>query len=425
MKQRKWVRFVSVILAAAVLVSLFAIPAFAEKAKTYQNYLPLGDSITAACFFSDYNYQNENRWVSASFPALVKEQLGAENALTGNFQGGKSAWRSCEIRLMLDDSYTNYYQEHATGYLNMIANELSLPENKDILPMRAGYRNAIRNADLITLQFANNDVMTNTFYEMMCYFDACSDHPAYSILSQLIHSLLKQNAANVTEGNQPKIAITGIDFSVCTLRAIFDKATDLGFYDEVLELFITKLDASYRRFCKNWDVIVAKVRELNPNADLVVLGMYNPVSNYLGEIGEIAVTPVVHSVNYYLQYGSAEAVHYTFADLSGFDPKDTCFEGLHPNAAGHQYIADQVMKAIGSIRHCSHTHTYTLFAKKATMFEMGYTGDVFCADCGLQLEQGKITSFVGDIPLPRAMTTITITAVLKVVAAIIRSLNLK
>ena len=114
------------------------------------------------------------------------------------------------------------------------------------------------------------------------------------------------------------------------------------------------------------------IHEINPNADIYVIGLYNPMSEATLskdipiKIGK-ALDPVMMSLNLYLAQLNPAKRYYTYVDafntsvlgtisLADFMGSDMNLAGMgdytmyiHPNDAGHAYIGAQVLKAIPDV----------------------------------------------------------------------------
>ena len=115
-------------------------------------------------------------------------------------------------------------------------------------------------------------------------------------------------------------------------------------------------------------VLAAKVRELmskchdrNPYATVVVVGVYNPMTNVsLVENGNLKlaalVQPTVDIMNQFLKYGCPYADWYRFApvpnvttwpmSLIGGDFASEVITKVHPTKVGHSYMADQILSVL-------------------------------------------------------------------------------
>ena len=126
------------------------------------------------------------------------------------------------------------------------------------------------------------------------------------------------------------------------------------------------------KFNTNYPAIINLIHEINPNADIYVIGLYNPLSDTAIsddipiKIGN-ALDPVMMSLNLYLAQLNPAKKYYTYVDafntsvigtitLTSLVGKDMNLAGMgdytmniHPNEKGHAYIADQVLKAIPDV----------------------------------------------------------------------------
>ena len=117
----------------------------------------------------------------------------------------------------------------------------------------------------------------------------------------------------------------------------------------------------YTNFRENWDAITGKLLQLNPNAKIIVVGMYNPIKEIkltdvnLIKLGQ-AADAITLAYNTYMQSQSKHADDYTYVDISDVElftqpailtsGLDTTTIDVHPTKNGHKYIAQQILKAL-------------------------------------------------------------------------------
>ena len=174
----------------------------------------------------------------------------------------------------------------------------------------------IRNADLITVQLGMCDI----FYR------------AYRIVS---------NGGMLADG---------MSFDLSSVDAI--KA--------LVETAIGEIKNGFENFKAQYPILLEKIIELNPNADIVIVGAFNLVNqltitdDLLMPIGDI-ITAITDSMNV-LYAKWAKEYNVKFADITNTetqatendwsllgDFKDNTFTGTHPTQKGYDYIVRQIL----------------------------------------------------------------------------------
>lgn len=282
-------------LALVMMVTVFATAASAATASTvrkYSVYLNLGDSIAAGYSMPNYSTSKRKVSVKGSYGQLLSKDILADTYYPYAQQG----FRTSEIRMLLDNSYngddlTDDEVKTATG---------GYATKAKLKKQRTQYQNAVKKADLITLDIGFNDVWL-------------------PLVSASNENIIMKPAAYT------KAALT-----------------------------------YFAEFKANYKAILEKIYALNPDVTVVAVGSYNPCKDwdypagsgiYVGRL----LNPVYSSMNEYKKsftdtYGSTK---YKFCDVSdvevrtdstseltgnGFDP--------HPTAAGHKYIEKQILSVL-------------------------------------------------------------------------------
>jgi len=359
---RKTRKILAALLAMVMAMSVFCLTAFAGEKKTYTAYTFFGDSVTAAAGLPSYytffvynpetgKYEGtaEGQRVLGSYPDLVAQGVGINNGLENYYNESHSGWRTSEVRELLDPDYYNDDGEVAKALSLAMANGKAIadPQNPEL---REDVREEIAASDLITLDLGSNDIqlpIIMTLYSVMNP-TASEDYKAW-----MIEKLLqKYGSASELINNlaQTVASLHGVEFALEQIA----KATLTGLH----------------KFNTNYPVIIDKILEINPTADIYVIGLYNPLSDTLIsedlpiKIGKI-LDPMIQGMNLYLSQLNPARGHYTYVDAFNtavlgtinvselFTGGGLSAEGMgeytlyvHPSLEGHAYIADQVLKAI-------------------------------------------------------------------------------
>ena len=359
---RKTRKILAALLAMVMAMSVFCLTAFAGEKKTYTAYTFFGDSVTAAAGLPSYytffvynpetgKYEGtaEGQRVLGSYPDLVAQGVGINNGLENYYNESHSGWRTSEVRELLDPDYYNDDGEVAKALSLAMANGKAIadPQNPEL---REDVREEIAASDLITLDLGSNDIQLPIIMTLYSVLNptASEDYKAW-----MIEKLLqKYGSASELINNlaQTVASLHGVEFALEQIA----KATLTGLH----------------KFNTNYPVIIDKILEINPTADIYVIGLYNPLSDTLIsedlpiKIGKI-LDPMIQGMNLYLSQLNPARGHYTYVDAFNtavlgtinvselFTGGGLSAEGMgeytlyvHPSLEGHAYIADQVLKAI-------------------------------------------------------------------------------
>ncbi|WP_110932576.1 GDSL-type esterase/lipase family protein [Paenibacillus bouchesdurhonensis] len=108
------------------------------------------------------------------------------------------------------------------------------------------------------------------------------------------------------------------------------------------------LEQSVSQASMRLGAIADKIRETNPEAQLVYISLYNPFSDLPGmrEIGDEAVSRWNHIVTNILRERERTLVVPTFDLFTYNSQKYLASDHFHPNGAGYQIIAERMMQGI-------------------------------------------------------------------------------
>ena len=303
----------AVLLVLTLLASTFVCFASAEKEYfAYEKYVLLGDSVASG--HDDILYEpTEFMRIEGSYAALVADAVGAElipMACPG--------FRTMEIRYMLEDDFTDIDDYLFYGTMDKEV-------MKSRIPM---YRENIADADLITLGVGGNDFGT--------------------ILTWIVADIMEENGMNPTL----VAALRKLGGEAGELGETIDKVVDLAntmkALPDLLQVVPPALAIGLNRFFTNWNIMIEDIYALNPDATLLVIGMFdNAVKSEEdlvvdeAEAAKINIGQmIVDMANIPMKEG-AKKYGYTFVDTTG-----TICVTYHPTPAGHQHIADLILEAL-------------------------------------------------------------------------------
>ena len=252
-----------------------------------------------------------------SYPVLVAEALGAD--LT---QLAMSSMRAEELRFLLDDTYTgdaytdwrfcdtaNYPEKNSANWFvgagRLLAGDNTLEPEKAVAALRKAYKDAITEADYITV-----DIGVNNFG---VYVSGKLSDPTLNWENDL--SLIDPAlAANYEEG---KAYVKG-------LIAQYAPEIDATLADMPLDMddFVDTLAYALVGFCTNFDVIMEKIHELNPDATVVAVSIQNLMAGLELALPGMDPAPfgeifgaLINAANIYMAVGSPYADQYYCADV--------------------------------------------------------------------------------------------------------------
>ena len=302
-------RIVSLLLAAAMLV-LLAVPAFAEDGHAY-TYVALGDSITAGIGLPDAVYQKNGSFYDVS----------------GNYHGYSG---DCYVAKVADALGLD--RDHAINYgmpalmsnnlLELVQTGATHSDNADYtLP---GLREELQTADLITVQIGSNDVLM----PLMGAVAAATGGKAFKLLLPMLEGNFRE--INADSLNTLREGLQALDLTAEERKATL----------RLLDSGIAELCSQSRTSTlANIEATVQELQALNPNAQIILLGYYNPVP-----LMPTLINPFVDHFRTLNRALQELAGRYGVTYVS-----TTCTavaNDAHPTACGHKYLARQILKAL-------------------------------------------------------------------------------
>ena len=295
-------RIVSLLLAAAMLV-LLAVPAFAEDGHAY-TYVALGDSITTGVGLKDTHFsstaksydvqENYHDYSKDCYVARVADALGLDRDHAVNY--GMPAAMSSNI---LDLVRTGSTASGVAYY--------DLPT----------LRQELADADLITLLIGSND----TVLQLMGAMGKATNGKATKLLIPLLTGTMRElNLQTLKKG------LENLDLTPEELKAAL-KLLDSGM-EEIC-------DQTRDQTVANVEQILQELRALNPDAQIILVGYYNPLP-FLPTYGR-HFRLLNRSVKALAQQYGADYVSIPYTSIAN--------DG-HPTVCGHKYIARQILKAV-------------------------------------------------------------------------------
>ena len=341
-------KIINLITAASLLVGAFGFTATNVAAsdildkpeeKADFNYVSLGASNVSGYGLNGYNFdfvydrpleiQNENRYgykmnTPGSYPVLINEALS--DTYNVNFaQMAISGMRAEDLRFLLDDGYSGdaytdywFYDINGDGFSSnnfhyagvyewQARKEAGLPgydhspsESELLETLRDEYREAIAEADLITIDIGMNNFGT---------------YLSNALAQDMFSSDLSNTSRYADEYYQlAKTYAMGI---------ISEMGGSVDFADDGMELILDTVAYALIGYCLSLDKALGEIYELNPDVEIVVVGVQNILHGVDAKLGDDMVFPlgdffgyIVNAANLYSAVLSPYSDRYYFANVS-------------------------------------------------------------------------------------------------------------
>ena len=337
MKKHCVVRSVLALLLVISMIAGFAVlPASAAEAKAY-NYVSIGASntngyglrgyiteeeingiVSGTLNKDDVNVYGYHRCPEGSYPDLVADYLKTLGGTVNHEQLAMSSMRAEEVRVLLDndyygDKYTSwrFIKDDGSGWFNKA-------EPAGLEALRKSYQTAVANADLITLDIGWHNFGVYVCNRLTSYLERGAEGASFEAdLTKVLGEGSEEVADEIVQYIMDEVS------GLLTLMGGGLAEEDLHF---ICETFAYALVG----YIVNFDIIVGKIYDANPDVDLVVLGIQNllhgaeivvgedtlPLGNVYGEIVSMA--------NVYISEMSPYADKYMFT-MTGNDDHVTTF----------------------------------------------------------------------------------------------------
>ncbi len=324
---KKTRKLLAILLTLALVLSFTSVFAFAaKKPKTYSKYdinkdgkvvyTVLGDSIAAG--YSLPGFVEDSKWkaswpvVDGSYPQYVGQAIGANKI----YQDAHIGLRSHDLRYLLCEDYPG---DIAVGWRVPTTDNYRTVDPAGLAEVRKQYYNHIKKADVITLGIGINDL---------------------TIPSGILDNV---------QGENLNLALAFWGDMLGNAYKLVDNAAYMAQVSTLLIGF-------YRQYVTNFNAIIQKIKEINPNAKLLVIGYYNAAQDAFikgalpVDIGAL-VTPFIDLFNSHAA-GAAAGNGYTYVKMEHIDTLfcDRTSPGYlndnHPTAYGHQQMANAILAAL-------------------------------------------------------------------------------
>ncbi len=250
--------------------------------------------------------------VDGSYPQYVGQAIGANKI----YQDAHIGLRSHDLRYLLCEDYPG---DIAVGWRVPTTDNYRTVDPAGLAEVRKQYYNHIKKADVITLGIGINDL---------------------TIPSGILDNV---------QGENLNLALAFWGDMLGNAYKLVDNAAYMAQVSTLLIGF-------YRQYVTNFNAIIQKIKEINPNAKLLVIGYYNAAQDAFikgalpVDIGAL-VTPFIDLFNSHAA-GAAAGNGYTYVKMEHIDTLfcDRTSPGYlndnHPTAYGHQQMANAILAAL-------------------------------------------------------------------------------
>ena len=336
----------SVVLALTMVFSVLGGTVFAatpENVKHYRVVTSLGDSIATGFSLPDYKKKAGDRFsiakvrIEGSYPAIVADTVKAETF----YPLATPGFRSNELRFVLCNDYDGDWITHKwEPFLSYIETN----DYEGLKAQRSEFQSKVAQSDLVLLDIGFNDTW----------------HPAVAVLQEVIRNGEPSYDFDKESEEGAKMIVEGYSYDDLRhdLEVVLKAPYNARRLPEVLYKLLTLSD-----YLPNYEAIVKRIYELNPNATIVAVGTYNPFRDWPEEwaqpLKQAAQTALYDRMNqqkkdFAKKYGDQfiyvdisdipPVIQHSWADVTaagGFSAWDP-----HPTVAGHQYEAQQIISCL-------------------------------------------------------------------------------
>ena len=349
-------RLTALCLAFLMSVSVFAVTAAAEgkrswratvpSSRTFRHVTVIGDSIPSGYGlnglipFYPYTLENYMRMsgpfvVPGSYPDLVGKAVGAKWV----YKLAREAYTTINILRILDPSYEEAMNEPRHYYDRFVSDLMGMAASSeyplDMPFIRVTATQAVKNSDAIIINLANNDT-----------FSLALGEPIFKSMYY-------------AGGMTAMAALSALEGKLQTIGSLEEWVEAVG----GIHTFERSLWRNEVQYEENFDRLIKRIRELNPKAEIYVVGMYNLFGQNKPEWGllrnwtaRLNVRLIRKLKRFYTKKSAyRNEIHYvsvvdtdvwnTWPMYSPFYYMNFLVQ-IHPTPEGHLYMANQILNSM-------------------------------------------------------------------------------
>lgn len=346
----------SFLLAICLMLGL-SLPAFAAtgsaaSGKTYRTVTVIGDSLATGYMIqkSDGTYvdHTHGKRIRAAWTSRVAEAVGAVEY--NNY--AREGTGTNEILRLLDPSYEpdEYFRDVSDA---IVTKYYDGPEQ--FAKYQKQIKKDLRASDLVLLNGGSNDLFATVMTSLRKAMAGESQAPLSAEKKAALAKLDETVSALVSAGEVEK-----------AWAAAYQTFSTLNMLEDLMDAVLECAVRGYMNFQRNWGRVATKIHEINPDATVVVISLFNGTQG-LGALPGTglslgnALDPVFDSMNARIRSFNAVTHYYTFIDITGVEHAawpsasellnfnkfyDYMMLCTHPTKNGHKWIAKKVLKAI-------------------------------------------------------------------------------
>jgi len=338
-------RAFALVMALAMILSFGIVQSFAsvhKSSKKYKTYVVIGDSIGSGYgldgdidALSTQMTCHHGELVEGSYPALIAKAIGAKKT----YNLAREGYSVANFLRILSPEYeewisqpANWQERWITDFFFMVP---KMTDSDDFNNVMENAQTWVKNADVITIQLGSNETGN------------------YAFMAPIIKTLYYAG------GLEYEALDTLLNNGLMLPGSFEDLISMIGGYDA----YYNELQHGIAEFEKNYDLLIKRIRELNPDCDIYYVGMYN-VFKYVEPQDGLVRTALSESgveladeLRDYVTNRSAYKNEIIYVDV----PDTTVWPSwpmytpvyfmqflvhCHPNRAGHQYMAEQIIKTM-------------------------------------------------------------------------------
>jgi len=242
---------------------------------------------------------------------------------------------------MLDGVYNDFDRDRIWGSLHWDEDDNGFTlADVDAVAARGDYLAHYKAADLITINVGTNDV--------------------FSMSQELTIADAAELTGNEKIRNLEEQLKQGGDATAAFVKML-DSIQDAYQLIQIVQIFTGYLDRNFAQFEVNCSALLREIYALNPDVTIVAVGVYNPMANtgISEKYDNISLAPLFQNmtdkINDFLEGLCGIYRDFFYADVADISMPHKLLASMgddsfgilmHPDKAGHRFMADQILAAL-------------------------------------------------------------------------------